>query len=170
MWLSFLLQTSAWPWLSLREKLSELVFSFTFKFIFSLGEGFNFQWITGSCSGDSETFKPTWVDSESSPPLSSSPRLQATWTSRWWMCPSCSAPSPSSRAWSSTATACTIEWRRRSPWDSSSGTCKCEHTHTHRGFTHSDMSRGGAGQRSEWSGWMSKMLEICHRIWLVALF
>lgn len=66
-------------------------------------------------------------------------RLQATWTSRWWTCPSCSALWPSWRAWSSTATASTTEWPRKSPWDSSSGTCKCEHTHTHRGFLHSEM-------------------------------
>lgn len=77
----------------------------------------------------------------SSSPLSTL-RSQATWTSPWWTCPSCSARSPSWRAWCSTVTVCTTEWLRRSPWDSSSGTCKCEHTHTHRGVTHSDGRRG----------------------------
>lgn len=80
------------------------------------------------------------TDVSSSPPLSTL-RSQATWTSPWWTCPSCSARSPSWRAWCSTVTACTTVWLRRSPWDSSSGTCKCEHTHTHRGVTHSDGRR-----------------------------
>lgn len=80
-------------------------------------------------------------------------RLRATSTSRWWTCPSCSAPWPSSRAWFWTAIASTIGWHRRSPWDSSSGTCKCEHTHTHRGFLRSEMGESG-GYRSV--GWLDR--------------
>lgn len=81
-------------------------------------------------------------------------RLPATWTSRWWTCPSCSARWPSWRAWCSTATASTTGWRKRSPWDSSSGTCKCEHTHTHRGtVTHSDTAGRGRGGQGCWWGW-----------------
>lgn len=77
-------------------------------------------------------------------------RSPATWTSRWWTCPSCSAPWPSWRAWCSTATASTTGWRKRSPWDSSSGTCKCEHTHTHRGtLTHSDTVGRWAGGKAD---------------------
>lgn len=87
-------------------------------------------------------FAPETLKDVSSPSLLSTLRSQATWTSPWWTFPSCSARSPSWRAWCSTATAYTTEWLRRSPWDSSSGTCKCEHTHTHRGVTRSDERRG----------------------------
>lgn len=53
-------------------------------------------------------------------------RLQGTWASPWWTCPSCSAPWPSWRAWCSTARPCTRRLQRRSLWGSSFPTCKCE--------------------------------------------